>query len=255
MARNSEKAMTTLARWRSVNIESKKEKEIRPYLATECDNLQKAEKFRRHIISEASKNVALIQNAGMGEYKLRDLNDNINKLLREKGHWEDQIKKLGGPDYKRVGPKMLDKEGAEVRGDRGYRYFGATRDLPGVRELFEQLPPAPVRKTRAALSRDLEADYYGYEAYVEVLPLEMDAEMTARKKLKEEIRERLGKDMETDEDDRQEPDDMKIDYGRGDSTACNMHVFVPAQTQIEEALVRRKKQELLDKFITPDNVA
>ena len=36
----------------------------------------------------------------MGEYKLRDLNDNINKLLREKGHWEDQIKKLGGPDYK-----------------------------------------------------------------------------------------------------------------------------------------------------------
>ena len=38
--------------------------------------------------------------AGLGEFKLRDLNDEINKLLREKGHWDDQIKVLGGPDYK-----------------------------------------------------------------------------------------------------------------------------------------------------------
>lgn len=32
-----------------------------------------------------------IQNAGLGEFKLRDLNDEINKLLREKGHWEDRV--------------------------------------------------------------------------------------------------------------------------------------------------------------------
>lgn len=38
--------------------------------------------------------------AGLGEFKLRDLNDEINKLLREKGHWEDRILELGGPDYK-----------------------------------------------------------------------------------------------------------------------------------------------------------
>lgn len=38
--------------------------------------------------------------AGLGEFKLRDLNDEINKLLREKGHWEDQILVLGGPDYR-----------------------------------------------------------------------------------------------------------------------------------------------------------
>jgi hypothetical protein len=34
------------------------------------------------------------------QIKLRDLNDEINKLLREKGHWEDRIKELGGQDYK-----------------------------------------------------------------------------------------------------------------------------------------------------------
>jgi len=37
--------------------------------------------------------------AGLGEFRIRDLNDEINKLLREKGHWEVRIRELGGPDY------------------------------------------------------------------------------------------------------------------------------------------------------------
>lgn len=37
--------------------------------------------------------------ASLGEYKLRDLNDDINKLLREKKHWDEHIKNLGGPDF------------------------------------------------------------------------------------------------------------------------------------------------------------
>lgn len=32
----------------------------------------------------------------------------------------------------------------------------------GVRELFEQEPPAPARKTRPELMREVDADYYGY---------------------------------------------------------------------------------------------
>lgn len=35
----------------------------------------------------------------MGEFRIRDLNDEINKLLREKRHWEERIIELGGPDY------------------------------------------------------------------------------------------------------------------------------------------------------------
>lgn len=42
--------------------------------------------------------------AGLGEFKIRDLNDEINKLLREKGHWEYRIKELGGPDYRVTSP-------------------------------------------------------------------------------------------------------------------------------------------------------
>lgn len=98
----------------------------------------------------------------MGEFRLRDLNDEINKLLREKKHWEYQIRELGGPDFLRMGPRMLDHEGREVPGNRGYKYFGAAKDLPGVRELFEHEPPPPPRRTRAELMKNIDADYYGY---------------------------------------------------------------------------------------------
>ena len=60
-------------------------------------------------------------NSLVNYFRLRDLNDEINKLMREKGHWEDRIIELGGPDYKKIGPKMLDHDGKEVPGNRGYK--------------------------------------------------------------------------------------------------------------------------------------
>ncbi|NXI11936.1 ISY1 factor, partial [Irena cyanogastra] len=161
MARNAEKAMTTLARFQQAQLEEGKVKERRPFLAPECNELPKAEKWRRQKIGEISKKGAQIQNAGLGEFRIQDLNDEINKLLREKGHWEYRIKELGGPDYARIGLKMLDNEGKEP-GNRGYKYLGATKELPRVRELFEKEPLPPPQKTRAELMKDIDAEYYGY---------------------------------------------------------------------------------------------
>ena len=79
-----------------------------------------AERFRREIAKDVSKKIAMIQvlggkqvlkinygtpaqNPGLGEYKIRDLNDEINKMLRIKLAWEWRIKELGGPDYRFVG--------------------------------------------------------------------------------------------------------------------------------------------------------
>lgn len=109
------------------------------------------------------------------------MNDEINKLLREKRHWENQISALGGPHYRRYGPRIFDAEGREVPGNRGYKYFGAAKDLPGVRELFEQEPPPPPRKTRGELMRDVDADYYGYRDDDDgiLIPLEEKAEKLA----------------------------------------------------------------------------
>jgi pre-mRNA-splicing factor ISY1 len=54
------------------------------------------------------------QAAHVYDYRIRDLNDEINKLIREKGHWERRIVELGGPDYSRAAPKVTDSKGQEV---------------------------------------------------------------------------------------------------------------------------------------------
>lgn len=64
---------------------------------------------------QVGKKVMEIQNAALGEHKLRDLNDEINKLIREKGHWETRIVELGGPNY----AKSVPKEGSELEGASG----------------------------------------------------------------------------------------------------------------------------------------
>uniref|UniRef100_A0A3P9JJL4 Pre-mRNA-splicing factor ISY1 homolog n=1 Tax=Oryzias latipes TaxID=8090 RepID=A0A3P9JJL4_ORYLA len=262
---NAELAMTALARFRQAQLEEGKVKERRPFLASECSELPKAEKWRRQIISEISKKVAQIQNAGLGEFKIRDLNDEINKLLREKGHWEYRIKELGGPDYRRFGPRMLDHEGKEVPGNRGYKYFGAARDLPGVRELFEKEPAPEQRKTRGELMKDVDAEYYGYRDEDDgvLLPLEVQYEKQGRsaavQKWKAEKETHLPGEKPAQEEEEesiysvqnQEPDDDdnrdELEEEEGGVTFF-AHVPVPSQKEVEEALVRRKKMELLQRY-------
>jgi hypothetical protein len=75
--------------------------------------------------------------------RLRDLNDEINKLIREKGHWEKRIVELGGPDYSLTRQKVTDSEGNEIAGS------GATGKGSGYRCV--QLPLQlchPARRTR-----------------------------------------------------------------------------------------------------------
>ncbi|XP_043214858.1 pre-mRNA-splicing factor ISY1 homolog [Amphibalanus amphitrite] len=259
MARNAEKAMTTLARWRQAHSEDAPERARRPYLASECDQLPDAERWRNQIVREVARKVAQIQNAGLGEFRIRDLNDEINKLLREKSHWEARIKELGGPDYARTGPKMLDREGREVPGNRGYRYFGAARDLPGVRELFEQEPPPPPRKTRAELMKDIDADYYGFldDEDGVLVPRERQQERLAVAAWLADWRRRKEAGLLGDDADPAEAEEAPLDADDSDEEAERhasaparfvAHVPVPSQREVEAALVERKKRELLARY-------
>jgi len=255
MARNSEKAMTALARWRRGKEEEEeglKPTNKRPYLATECDNLTEAEKWRGQVIREVSKNVTAIQNAGLGEFRIRDLNDHINKLLREKRHWEDRIKELGGRTFSKA--KMLDREGKEVPGNRGYKYFGAARDLPGVRELFETETGPSGRRTRAELMKEVDAQYYGFRDDDDglIVPLELEAERDAIRQSVEEYKEKKGIEEDDDVDiylaDSQLTTDQALEEAMkaGKETRFTAHVAIPTQKDVEDALLRRKKQELLE---------
>lgn len=205
--------------------------------------------------------------AGLGEFRIRDLNDEINKLLREKRHWENQISALGGPHYRRYGPRF-DADGKEVPGNRGYKYFGAAKDLPGVRELFEQEPPPPPRKTRAELMKDVDADYYGYRDDDDgvLIPLEEKASRLASQKAIQEWKEKLKARSNDENGENDNADDMDedndVEYGLNLTSKQNpiddpmgtlaprftAHVPVPTQKDIEAALLQKKKQELLLKY-------
>ncbi|QRV72793.1 pre-mRNA-splicing factor ISY1 [Ceratobasidium sp. AG-Ba] len=140
MARNEEKAQSMLYRFREaqaaeLGLAQKGDK--RPRMASACKSLRDCERWRGEILREISRKVSKIQDAGLTDYEVRDLNDEINRLMREKRHWENQIVALGGANYRR-NVAMLDEDGKEVPGTRGYKYFGRAKELPGVKELFQR---------------------------------------------------------------------------------------------------------------------
>ncbi|KAM2612987.1 hypothetical protein TB2_032880 [Malus domestica] len=108
MARNEEKAQSMLNRFIALKAEeNKKPKERRPYLTSECRDLAEASRWRQQIMGEIGRKVAEIQNEALGEHRTGDL----NKLIREKVHWERRIVELGGPNYAKNAPKMTDLDG------------------------------------------------------------------------------------------------------------------------------------------------
>ncbi|XP_044354745.1 pre-mRNA-splicing factor ISY1 homolog [Triticum aestivum] len=136
--------------------------------------------------------MAEIQNEGLGEHRLRDLNDQINKLLRERSHWERRILELGGRDYSRSA-LMTDLDGNIVaipnpsgRGP-GYRYFGAAKKLPGVRELFDKLPEVRKRRTRYGIHKRVNASYCGYYYYDDEDGVLEPHEAAAEKRMRHEL--------------------------------------------------------------------
>lgn len=286
MARNEEKAQSMLNRFITMKeSEKKKPKERRPYLASECRDLAEADKWRQQIMREIGRKVAEIQNEGLGEHRLRDLNDEINKLLREKYHWERRIVELGGPNYSRHSAKMTDLEGNIIdvpnpsgRGP-GYRYFGAAKKLPGVRELFEKPPELRKRKTRYDIYKRIDASYYGYrddeDGILEKLEKNAEGEMRKRSveewRRLDEVRKEARKGatevvsvgaaaaaarevlFEGEEDvveeerrDREKEEEKEREFV--------VHVPLPDEKEIEKMVLEKKKMDLLSKYASEDLV-
>ena len=95
----------------------------RPKMITEVTAIPACEKWRGQVLKEISRKVSKIQEQSLSDFQIRDLNDEINKAMREKHMWEVQIRSLGGPNYMRGGGKVYDEEGKEIPGGgKGYRY-------------------------------------------------------------------------------------------------------------------------------------
>jgi len=284
MARNEEKAMAALNRWTAQKRDLEMSKNLgkaeymggalpdsasfgpykqkkRPKIASEVNTVKECEHWRKDILAGVAKKIAEIQNAALGEHRIRDLNDEINKELREKSYWEDQIKKLGGADYKSK-PKDVETYGAELASHTGYKYFGAAKDLPGVRELFEtDIAPEAPRKTRKQLFLHIQPDYYGWRDEEDgmLLLAEQMAEQEAQKKeiakWKVEQPNRPSKKAKVAEE---EVEDAPVEEpvpepevempGKEDFADFKAYVDVPTMEDIERLIIQKKKSYLLKKY-------
>ncbi|PVH73376.1 Isy1-like splicing family protein [Cadophora sp. DSE1049] len=243
MARNSEKAQSMLFRFRESQAADlgilDAGRTRRPKMITEVTSIPSCEKWRGQVLKEISRKVSKIQDPSLSDFMIRDLNDEINKLMREKHMWEVQVRNLGGPNYMRGGGAVYDDEGVEIKGaGKGYRYFGRAKDLPGVKELFESAKPSKPSKTTTHpdLRKLVDASYYGYNLDEEdgtLLAYETQKEQEAFENLLAEGgSEGKPKDWEP----------LPGDEGGGEGWR------LPSAEEVQEELVDRRRRRLLDKL-------
>ena len=218
----------------------------RPKAITSVESIPNCEKWRGQVLKEVSRKVSRIHELSLSDYQIRDLNDEINKLMREKWAWEMQIRNLGGPNYMRGSGRVYDDEGREIPGGgKGYRYFGRARELPGVKEMFE----AAAKKGRKPAEEDgegrgrggdiatkkVDANYFGYGLDEEdgtLLAYEQQRE-------KEAVEHLRGK-----KDGQAEAGWEPLPGDAGDGVEWRL----PSLEEVQEELVDRRRRRLLDKI-------
>jgi pre-mRNA-splicing factor ISY1 len=231
MARPAEKARAMMNKWvamRDAGNAAPGRNRKRPHLASECEHLSDADKFRSQIVREISEGIAKIQNPGLGEHAIREMNDEINRKMREKWHWNKRIKDLGGQDYNAIEKKRQIEEG-DTQHNKGYRYFGAAKDLPGVKELLakEAAKRQKGQKMDFYQNKNITPDYYGWRDEEDGVLLELEAIATREN---EQMLKKRRKDVQV-------PDEDDTDY-----------LEVPSQDEVAKFLLEHKKKALLSKY-------
>lgn len=120
--------------------------------------------------------------------------------------------------------------------------------------------------------KDIDADYYGYMDDDDgiLVPLEIEAEKVAVQKSvtewKAKKQSRMSTDQSSDEEEEvniyaekqteeEQDEDGLNPLLDGSQQRFVAHVPVPSQQDIEQALLRRRKQELLNKYGIPEEGA
>ena len=245
MARNAEKAQSMLFRFRAQQASDLGILDInktrRPKAISTQDHIPTCERWRGQVLKEISRKVSKIQDLALSDYQIRDINDELNKLFREKWQWEMRIRELGGPNYMRGGGRVTDDEGNVVEGGgKGYRYFGRARELPGVKEMFDAAKVRPEEEKRKGgemrgeLQRRVDAGYYGYNLDEEDGTL-MDYER---------VKEREAFDTLMLEEEKVDPEWEALPGDVGDGVVWRL----PTAEEVEFELLERRKRTLLDKL-------
>lgn len=212
----------------------------RPKLITEVESIPACEKWRGQVLKEISRKMSRIQEPVLSDYQIRDLNDEINKLMREKHMWEVQIRNMGGPNYMRGAGKIYDEQGREIPGGgKGYKYFGRAKELPGVKELFEAArtkgrDEKPLEE-RNDMRRNVDAAYYGYAP----------DEETGKMLVYEAEKERQAVEHLTRNGGKEPPVGWEALPGdAGDGVTWDL----PTLEEVQEELIDRRRRKLLEQL-------
>lgn len=201
----------------------------RPPSANMVSSIGEADKWRRDLIREIQRKVERMSDATLTEFELRDMNDEINKLLRHKRSWEYRIKELGGPDYTRM-IGTIEIQGKTVPGTKGYRYFGRALTLPGVKPLFQQAAAEQAAIGVQVVTQRVDENYFGYRDEEDGVLLDYEEER--QKELIESI---------------QDPsDNLFLNTLKSDA--------FPSQAEVEQWIVRRKQQELAERYLSSKSI-
>lgn len=132
------------------------------------------------------------------------------------------------------------------------RYFGAARELPGVKELFEERKRyaeegegRPHKRHKADIYRNIDASYYGFktEHDSELEQQEQEASEKARQREEMKYRELHGHAGDVS---------RRKTVVAGDRIAAHARAMteirVPTQDDIERALLEKRKRELLQRL-------
>lgn len=217
MSRNKEKAQSALNRYQAqISREAgvlDSDPNLRPKYVQLVESLPQAEKWRQTVATEISVNLTKINDPTLPEHEIRDINNHLNKLHREKRAWEYHIKELGGNDYINYGNQV---QGLNVKGTR---YYGRARELAEVK----QLAGSQTKETKKTPQKKVDLAYYGVyddECWVSPICVDREAVMTEiNSALGEKLLPAPFKPLETKE--------------------------LPTSDDVERWIVEKRKQELL----------
>ncbi|RMZ82434.1 hypothetical protein DV737_g2091, partial [Chaetothyriales sp. CBS 132003] len=126
----SEKAQSMLYRFRATQASESgllpTSSTRRPKAPSTVSTIPACEKFRGQILRDVSRKLLKIQDESLSDAQVRDLNDEINKLMKEKWSWERRIKE----------------------------YYGRAKELPGVKEMLERAAKKQARRAAAGKRGD-----------------------------------------------------------------------------------------------------
>lgn len=114
------------------------------------------------------------------------------------------------------------------------------------------IAPESNNRSRSEINRDIDADYYGYRDEEDAILLEYE------KALEKELIAKLFDAPDEEQTSAEERGHMEVDANTGERLAGSNDDAtaeagsVPTQKEVEAYLVQRRKQQLLDKYVSED---